>query len=330
MTEFDEQLSLCHQSETVVAAFLEHLGDIDGARELLEAGARGQGLALFDRPWNYSTHVYGFIEAGRNDDGLIPVTPAIRSVADPSLVGRQIKVTLDGFRVAAYPGIIGKHKVLIDFEGRDQAGAEAQDLRFATVLKVGDKESAAISGLPIFTGLTVPGDGLSFKVRTVLLSNEGDQAIIDVLQSSLFKEGLKLMGTVQPALPQLVALAGGVTQNLIRREWNKQVQEFELGLDFSGSRTSARLRKGSYVVVQVPGENMWRWDRWALDPSTMALVDADGNIAPYNTIVFAVTDSTAETGTSAIRAAGRNGLAVADGKPIAKPRPRPKRSTSAS
>lgn len=328
MTDFDEQLSLCHQSDADVAAFLEHLGDVDGARDLREAGARAQGLGLLNRPWNHATHVYGFIEAGHNDGGLIPVTAAIKSEADPSLVGQQIKVTLDGFRVAGYPGIFGKHRVLIDFAGRDQAGPEAQDLRFATVLKVGDKESAAISGLPIFTGLTVPGDGLAFKVRTVLLGNEGDQAIIDVLQSSLFKEGLKLMGTVQPALPQLVALAGGVTQNLIRRDWNKQVQEFELGLDFSKSRTSARLRRGSYVVVQVPGEGMWKWERWALDPSTMALVDAEGMIAPYNTIVFAVTDSTAEAASSGIRAAGRGAIEAADGKPATKTGAGSRKSTS--
>lgn len=218
--------------------------------------------------------------------------------------------------------------MLIDFAGRDQAGPETQDLRFATVLKLGDKESASISGLPIFTGLTVPGDGLAFKVRTVLIGNEGDQAIIDVLQSSFFKERLKLTGTVQPALPQLVALAGGVTQNLIRREWNKQIQEFDLGLDFSRSRTSARLRRGSYVVVQVPGEGMWKWDRWALDPSTMALVDSEGNIAPYNTIVFAVTDSTAETASSAIRAAGQTALDAAEGKPAAKTGARSKKATS--
>lgn len=54
---------------------------------------------------------------------------------------------------------------------------------------------------------------------------------------------------VQPALSQIVSLAGGGGENIEKRRWNKQVQGFELVLDFSRSRASARLSYGFYVIV---------------------------------------------------------------------------------
>lgn len=305
MSDFDDQISLAHQSDAQVADFLEHFGDAEGARELREAGARGQGLGdLLARPWRSSTHLFGFIEEGAVGEGPIPIVPATSIEADVSLVGQRVKVTLDAFQVHKYPGT-GVHKVLFDFQGRDQAGKESQDLQFASVLHVSDGANAAVSGVPIFTGVTVPGDGLSFKARTVLIGNAGDEAIIDVLESSVFKDGLKLLSVIQPALPQLVALSGGITKNLIKREWNKQVQMFDLGLDFSRSSTSARLRRGSYVVVQVPGENMWRWSDWRFDRDKLAVVDSDGVKTKHNVVVFAVSASTSTKAASADRAEGR-------------------------
>jgi len=305
MSDFDDQLSLAHLSDEEVAEFLEHLGDSAGARELREPGVRGQGLGdILSRPWRASTHLFGFIDAGAVGGGPVPIVAATSIEADHDLVGRQVKVTLDAFQVHKYPGS-GMHKVLFDFQGRDQAGGESQDLQFASVLHVTDGANAAVSGVPIFTGVTVPGDGLSFKGRTVLIGNDGDEAIVDVLESSVFKDGLKLLGMIQPALPQLVALSGGITKNLIKRKWNKQVQMFDLGLDFSKTSTSARLRRGSYVVVQVPGENMWRWHDWHFDPDKMAVVDKNGAKATNNVVVFAVADSTATVATSGERGDGR-------------------------
>ena len=294
MIEFDEQLSLGYWPEAEVAAFLAGRGDSDGARELSELGARGQSLGIISRPWRQTSHVFGFIEEGAGADAPVAILPAFRAEADKSLIGQQIKVTLDAFQVHEYPGL-GAHKVLFDFQGRDQAGNESQDLQFASVLYASDRARAAVSGVPIFSGLTVPPDGLSFKARTIVLGNSGDQTIIDVLQSSVFKDGLKLMGTLQPALPQLVALAGGITQNLLKRNGNGQVQLFDLGLDFSDSRTSARLRRGSYVVVQVSGVSMWRWDDWSFDANTMSVVDAGGKPAPHNVIIFGVSASAASS-----------------------------------
>jgi len=312
MNDFDEQLSLGYQSDDEIAAFLEHLGDVEGVREFREAAVRGQGSGdWFSQPWKQTTHLFGFIEEGATGDEPIEIKSASRIEADRSLIGQQVKVTLDAFQVHRYPGL-GTHKVLFDFQGRDQAGGESQDLQFASVLHASNGARAGVSGMPIFTGVSVPPDGLSFKARTVLIGNEGDEAIIDVLESSIFKDGLKLLAVAQPALPQLVALAGGVTKNLLKRGWNKQVQLFDLGLDFSDSRTSARLRRGSYVVVQVPGESTWRWQDWRFDPDMLTVVDANGVAAPHNVIVFAVSPSAAATAASAMRAKGLQALKAAN------------------
>lgn len=72
---------------------------------------------------------------------------------------------------------------------------------------------------------------------------------------------------------------------------NKQVQAFDLKLDVSQGRTSVRLRRGSCVVAQVADVQLWNWNNWFYDPSSMNVVNPDGAIAPVNTIIFAVSDS---------------------------------------
>jgi len=309
MIDFDDTQSLGHQSNEDIADYLEAIGDVDGARELRSAGVRGQALGIFEKPWKQTTHLIGFVDTLDNlaAPRRLPIEAALTAAADRSLIGKQVKVTLDAFQVHEYPGL-GQHKVLFDFAGRDQAGGKEQDLQFASVLYVDDGARAATSGVPIFTGLTVPGEGLAFKARTITLRNEGDQAIIDVLGSSVFNEGLKLLGQVQPALPQLVALAGGIAKNLLERPKNKQVQLFELGLDFSSTATSARLRLGSYVVVQVPGANGWDWNSWYYDRHQMSVVDGDGNITPHNVIIFSVALSESDTACSGTRLEGEEAL----------------------
>lgn len=311
MSDFDEERSLGYQPDDQVADYLEAIGDTEGAALLREPGIRGQGVGrLLGKAWSHTSHVVGFVEereAGEPAVARVPIRPAFEAKADPSLIGTQIKVTLDVFQVHEYPGL-SPHSVLFDFQGRDQAGSEAQDLQFASVLNVNSHDRAAVNGVPIFTGLTVPGDGLSFKATTIRIGSSSDQAIVDVLESSAFKEGLKLMGTLQPALPQLVGLAAGITKNISNRFLNKQIQSFDLGLDFGANPSSIRLRRGSYVVVQVPGRDSWRWGDWSLDRHTMGVVDSAGKPAPYNVIVFGVTGSTSTEARSAIRSDGRTAL----------------------
>jgi hypothetical protein len=58
---------------------------------------------------------------------------------------------------------------------------------------------------------------------------------------------------------------------------------------------------------------MWRWDSWAFDPNSMAVVDERGVVAPYNTVIFAVSGSGEGKARSAIRSDGRVALEASGG-----------------
>jgi hypothetical protein len=76
------------------------------------------------------------------------------------------------------------------------------------------------------------------------------------------------------------------------RNKNISVQDFCLGLDFSNITTRARLAEGSYVAIQVPGEEAaeWNWDNWTLNPSTGRLCHKReaGQMIPYNYVILGV------------------------------------------
>jgi hypothetical protein len=122
--------------------------------------------------------------------------------------------------------------------------------------------------------------------------NEEDEAALSFLESDVFKGGLKLASTVQPAIAPLSAMAKGLTETIAKRKKNAPVQDFYLGLDFSNITTRARLAEGSYIAVQIP-ESMklaWDWDEWVYDPSSGQVVnDYDRTeLIPYNYIIFSV------------------------------------------
>ena len=83
---------------------------------------------------------------------------------DEALKGARIRVTLDGLRVADYPGR-GRHRVLFDFAARNQTDQGAEQLHFNTTYPVKEGEQAAVLGRPIFAGLQVGGGGPVFAVR---------------------------------------------------------------------------------------------------------------------------------------------------------------------
>jgi len=114
---------------------------------------------------------------------------------------------------------------------------------------------------------------------------EGERAtILGFLESDVFRGGLKLATTVQPAI--------GLTRAIASRNRNVPVQDFFMGLDFSTIATRARLAEGSYIAVQIPEklQTVWDWSEWAYNPNNGQIVNkADATqLIPYNYIVFGV------------------------------------------
>lgn len=123
-------------------------------------------------------------------------------------------------------------------------------MRFALNTHANDKEAASVLGQPVFLGVVVGNDGLSFEGRTINVSSSTNETILKTLNSAAFKSGLSLMTTVQPALKPFVGLAGSIVEATARAHKNSQIHNFNLGLDFSKNMTFAKLRHGSYIIIQ--------------------------------------------------------------------------------
>jgi hypothetical protein len=221
-----------------------------------------------------------------------PIRHAGNIEADATLKNSRVKISLDCLRVAAYPGN-GIHHVLFDFYAQNQvSGGNVEHLHFNATYRAKEGERAAILGYPVFLGLNVGSEGVAFKCFTVNVKNEQDEAFLKFLDSDVFKAGLKLASTAQPAIAPLSGMAVGLTRSLASRNKNVPVQDFFMGLDFTTIPTRAKLAEGSYIAVQIPEmmETMWDWGDWVYHPGTGQIVNKDdkGSLIPYNYLVFSV------------------------------------------
>lgn len=305
MAVFDDQEAVAFLSKKDMVAYLSEMGDQESVDALKRSRASAQSGSFWRKPYTNSAHALGFIPEAEEHLAFRPIVPAVSIDADKELIGQRIKLNLDSFYVEQYPGL-GKHTVTIEFSGRDQNDNGVQALRFATALDIADKDSGGFSGMPVFSGLMVPEDGVAFETRTICVKSSGSEAILGVLKGPLFKSGLSILAQAQPALPQLVSLASGVTQSLLDQK-NKIVQAFELGLDFSKTPTSARLRLGSYVVMQVPDLQTFSWDNWVFSADAMGIVSAQNSKerAPFNTLIYSLSRSGSQEALSAKPVAGK-------------------------
>jgi hypothetical protein len=245
-----------------------------------------------DRAWLHTAHAVGFLApAPGPGSGLLPIRHAASIAPDHGLKGGRVKITLDGLRVADYPGR-GMHRVLFDFAARNQTDQGAEQLHFNATCRAAEGEQAAILGRPVFTGLQVGGEGIFLQLATVNVANEGDEKLLAFLDSDVFKGGLQLLTTAQPALAPFSAVAVGLTQAIAARNRNVAVQAVDLGLDFSQVALRPRLAEGSYIAVQIPETitTVWDWQDWAYDPAAGRLVSTaqPDLLIPYNYLVVSV------------------------------------------
>jgi hypothetical protein len=273
----------------------EHLGEtVRSGRQPVETGGGGRfGFAWLggSPPWRHTSHTVGFIPMGASGTGAIQHVGQV--VPDPSLKDARLRITLDGLRVADYPGG-GIHRVLFNFFVQNRTGTGVEDVNFNATYRVREGESAAVLGFPIFTGVAPRETGLVLRCYTVNVKNDNDELFLDLLESDALRQGLTLVATAQPALGPLSSLAVGMAKAIATRRRNVPVQDVHLGLDFGGPATGARLAAGSYVAVQMPAafQRSWRWSDWSYEASSGQIRNAAGELIPLNYFILGVSRST--------------------------------------
>lgn len=244
-----------------------------------------------DPVYKYTDHVFGFIPKNSDSSSkIVDITDAGNIEADASLKNSNVKITLDRLRVFDYPGK-GTRTVLFNFSAQHQTSTpgQTQDLNFAQNYRIKEGGGAGITGYPVFVGLKVGTEGISFKCSTINVANEDDQKILNFLDGDVFKKGLELISTVNPVIPIVSGFATGIVKTFAQRHENVPVQDFYMGLDFSGIRLRAQLKEGSYIVVQVPDAAQWNWSKWGFKPANGQITSKENSEGlPFNYVVFSV------------------------------------------
>ncbi|MBN1285418.1 MAG: hypothetical protein JXB47_08470 [Anaerolineae bacterium] len=228
-------------------------------------------------------------------DAPAPIRYAGNIAPDAALQNARVKITLSRLRVADYPGG-GVHHVLAAFYAQNQVPGDVEDLHFNATYRVREREMAGVQGYPVFVGLNVGAEGLRFKCRTVNVTNAEDESLLGFLDSDVFKSGLQLLSTAQPALGPLSQMALGLARVVVGHRQNVSIQDIDLGLDFSAAPLGLKLAQGTYLAVQIPMSLgvVWDWRDWQFDPNRGAVVRADdpAQLIPYNYLAFSVSQYT--------------------------------------
>lgn len=283
------------------AAKLREVGE-DEAADMLEMASEGQAKSFApgsrkswwpfqDKPWQYASHAIGYLAPAQPGTALLPIHDVGNISADASLKHARIKITLNRFHVAAYPGG-GMHRVLLHFFAQNQVAGKSENLHFNATYRVHEGDHAGVQGYPIFVGLRVGSEGLIFKCRTINVQNDQDEAFLSFLESDVFKAGLKIVNTAQPVVAPFSEMALALARAIGARHRNVSVQDFDLGLDFSAIPLGARLAEGAYVAVQIPQsfQPIWDWNDWVYSPTGSKIVkrsDLQQSI-PFNYLVFGI------------------------------------------
>lgn len=285
-----ESNNLGNKSLSTILKYLREIGDDEAVAQLQAKGGVGQGLGIpwGTQVWGHSGFLCGYLPP-EPDSKFSTIQNAFALPPDPSLKNTRIKITMERFWVHRYPGS-GTHQILCEFTGKNQLQGEHEDLRFALTTEANDNASAAVSGSPIFLGVSVGSNGIAFEGKTINVKSKDDETILAALGSGPFREGLGLLTTVQPALKPFVGLASSVVTSVLKRSQNKQVYYFKLGLDFATSQTSVSLRHGSFIVVQADSE-IWDWNQlaWSMDAQKVVRKDTHAGLE-YNYMVFRVSE----------------------------------------
>ena len=300
----EQFVPLARQSPADIAQKLHEIGDEEAAlvyeRRADHTAEALESRFLPPRAYLNSQHQVGFIPRFTpGTERFQPVVAASNAPADAALQNGRINIRLDHLRIYEYPRpLLGlgsnSHTILFTFEARNQLPGGSEAVAFNQTYRARSGQDTAVTGNPVFIGLSVGADGVVFSCKTVNVANSSDEQLVAAINSEAATLGLNLLTTAQPALAPFVGVARGLCNSLAARRRNTAVQEITLGLDFESGATGARLAVGSYVVVQVERANEITWSDWRYDTETGTVVRTnlaegeDPYVLPYNAIVFRV------------------------------------------
>lgn len=300
----EEFVPLARQTPAEIAQKLREIGDEEAAlvyeRRMDPAAETLESRFLPPRAYLNSQHQYGFIPRFIPGTGRYhPITAASNAPTDPALKNQRINVRLDYLRIYQYPQPLinlgaNSHTILFTFEARNQIPGGSEAVAFNQTYRARSGQDTAVTGNPIFIGLSVGSDGVVFSCKTVNVANSSDEKLVEAINSEAATLGLNLLTTAQPALAPFVGVARGLGTSLATRRRNTPVQDIALGLDFETGATGARLAVGSYIVVQVERADEITWSDWRFDTETGTIMRTnlaegeDPYVLPYNAIVFRV------------------------------------------
>jgi hypothetical protein len=276
-----------------IASRLAAMGDNDGAAEIRRGAQGDSGLESLRfgqaRPWQHTAQQIGYIGFPTDTaTGTLPIVSSGTVPSAPGLMHQRISIKLDRLNVHEYPGM-GTHQVMVVFKAQNQLPQAPEPATFSQTYRAQQGQTAAVAGYPVFVGLNTGSAGVAFELFTINVKNNDDASMLSMLDSDLFRSGLSLLSSFQPAIGLFSNMVMGVAAAFLRRHENVKVQHHYLGLDFSPTAMGVRLAEGNYVVVQVPSDTTINWAEWVFDRSIGGIVrQADRQSLPHNYLVFRI------------------------------------------
>lgn len=287
-----EKMITALSAQDAVVQFRE-MGLTHMADEITQANADAN-LEAIRWPWNRDPqpwefpYAYGFIP---HDDPSDEITlQNVTTVApDLSLKGSQVVVSLDRLRVFDFPGS-GRHNVLFKFTANNFIEGTEQQLSFNQTFKIQEGQIAPITGYPVFIGLSVGDVVLQFQTEIVNVSNDSDNTLLNVLDSPVFNNGLKLLNKINPIVPVVSEYATGITRMILSRNKNIQIPAPTMGLYFDSISLRPKLAQGSYMAIQMPDPDTFEWNQYSYNRHSGALrrKDRPNEDLRYNYFVFSI------------------------------------------
>ncbi len=250
------------------------------------------------KAWEHTSYAYGFISVEEEDetDITMSILDARNIVPDDTLKNMRITVSLDFLRIYDYPGK-GKHQVLFKFNARNQFSDQSEEVSFNQTFSVQEGQRAPFSGYPIFVGLGVGTELVQFSVEIINVSNDDDEKFLNTINSGIFSNGLKLLGSINPVMPIVTEYAKGITEMVAKRNRNIEITAPTLGLYFGKNQTRIKLAKGAYIAVQTSKPEDFDWSQWVYNKNFGTIQSVDGTIKelPFNYFIFSIgqTENTA-------------------------------------